>query len=112
LQGSQIPDEYPIGCLHVLQIATVVDDDAVALLLNLKSKLDLAEAITVVELRDGSVAEYLFGRDDCKSCSLLFAFSIAFLSYSSQSLAVVPSVLDGVCGFSKGDVVLASGEGW
>jgi hypothetical protein len=98
--------------LHVLQIATVVDADAVALLLNLKSKLDLAEAITVAELRDSSVAEYLLGRDDCVSCSLLFAFSTAFFSYSSQSLDVVPSVLGGVRGSSKGDVVLASGEGW
>jgi hypothetical protein len=111
LQGSQIPKEYPIGSLQVLQIATVFEDDAVALLLNLKSKLDLAEAITVAELRGKSEAEDLCGRDACESRSLLFAFSTALLSYSSQSLAVVPGVVGGVRGSWKGEVVLASGEG-
>jgi hypothetical protein len=111
LQGSQIPEAYAIGCLQDLQIATVEADDAVALLLNLKSKLDLAEAITVAELRGRSEAEERCGCDPCKLSSLLLAFSTALFSYSSQSLAVFPGVVGGVRGSLKGDVFLASGDG-
>jgi hypothetical protein len=93
-------------------MATVVVDDAVARLLNLKSKLDRALAITVAGLRDSSLAEDRCGCDPFESRSLLFAFSTALFSYSSQSLAVVPGVLGGVRGSLKGDVVLESGEGW
>jgi hypothetical protein len=92
-------------------MATVVVDDAVALVLNLKSKLDLAEAITFAGLRESSLIEERCGCDPCESRSLLFAFSTALLSYSSQSLAVGPGVLGGVRRSWKGDVVLASGEG-
>lgn len=111
LHGSQIPEAYAIGCLHVLQMATVVDGEVVALLLNLKSKLDLAEAITVAEERFTSEAEERCGDIVvCELRSLLLAFSTALFSYSSQSCAVVPGVLGGVRGSLKGDVVLASGE--
>lgn len=95
-----------------LQIATVDDDAVVALLLNLKSKLDLAEAITVAELRDRSEAEERDICDPCELPSLLLAFSTALFSYSSQSFAVLPGVVGGVRGSLKGDVVLASGDGW
>lgn len=57
LQGSQNPEAYAIGCWQVLQIATVFEGEIVALLLNLKSKLDLAEAMTVAEVRGRSEAE-------------------------------------------------------
>jgi hypothetical protein len=87
-----------MGCLQDLQIATVDVDDAVALLRNLKSKLDLAEAITVAELRDRSDAEERWVCDPCEFPSLLLAFSTALFSYSSQSFAVLPGVVGGVRG--------------
>jgi hypothetical protein len=92
-------------------MATVVEKDAVALLLNLKSKLDLAEAMTDAEVRGKSEAEERGGDNACELHSLLLAFSTALLSYSSQSSAVFPGVLGGVRGSLKGRSVLASGEG-
>jgi len=62
LQGSQIPEEYDIGCLQVLHIAIGMED-LVVLLLNLKSKLDLAEAIRVADVRCVSEAEVRCGLD-------------------------------------------------
>ena len=38
-----------IGCLHVLQMATVVDGVATCDLLNLKSKLDLDVVVGIVD---------------------------------------------------------------
>jgi hypothetical protein len=84
---------------------------AVALLLNLKSKLDRADAITVAEVRGISDAEERCGCDTFRFPSLFLAFSTALRSYSSHSLAVVPGVAGGVLGSLNGDIVLASGEG-
>lgn len=92
-------------------MATVVEGDVVARLLNLKSKLDLAEAMTVAEERFISDAEERCGETVVWELrSLFLAFSTALLSYTSQSCAVVPGVLGGVRGSLNGDVVLASGE--
>lgn len=92
-------------------MASGVDVSVVALLLNLKSKLDRAEAITVAELRGKSEAEERCGCDTCEFPSLFLAFSTALRSYSSHSFAVVPGVLGGVLGSLNGEIVLASGEG-
>ena len=100
-----------IGCLQDLQIPICVDDDVVVLLLNLKSKLDLAEAITVAEVRGKSEAELRCDCDACEFPSLLLAFSTAFFSYSSHSFAVFPGVLGGVRGSLNGEIVLARGDG-
>jgi hypothetical protein len=45
LQRSHIPEAYVMGCLHVLQMATVFEGVATCVLLNLKSKLDLVVVI-------------------------------------------------------------------
>lgn len=45
-----------------------------------------------------------------KRSSLLLAFSIALLSYSSHSFDVSPGVFGGVRGALNGDVALASGD--
>jgi hypothetical protein len=93
-------------------MATGAPEVAVARLLNLKSKLERAEAITVAEVRGRSDAEDRCGCDTCAFPSLFLAFSTALRSYSSHSLAVVPGVVGGVLGSLNGDIVLASGEGW
>lgn len=100
-----------MGCLQNLQLATFEGGDADSLFLNLKSKLDLAEAITVAELRGISEAEARCGCDPRDCPSLLLAFSTACFSYSSQIFAVFPGVVGGVRGSLKSDGVLASGDG-
>jgi hypothetical protein len=110
LQSSHIPEVYVIGRLQVLQMAIGAADDAVALLRNLKSKLDLAEAMIVADVRGRSDDEVRCGLDASRLPSLLLAFSTALLSYSSHSFAVLPGVLGGVLGSLKGDPVLANGE--
>lgn len=100
-----------MGCLHVLQVETVVDGVAMCPFLNLKSKLVL---VVVGKIPLPSVALMSEAEDRCdfvlRVCSLFFAFSTALLSYSSHSLAVFPGVHGGGRGSLKGDVVLARGE--
>jgi hypothetical protein len=99
-----------IGCLHVLQMATAVEEDVVSLLLNLKSKLDLAVVTVAIEECGMSEAEHRWGCDDGRDRSLLLAFSRAFFSYSSHSFAVFAGVQGGGRGSLIGDLVLASGD--
>jgi hypothetical protein len=56
LQGSHNPEAYDIGCLHVLHMAIGMEE-VVVLLRNLKSKLDLAEAMSVADVRGVSEVE-------------------------------------------------------
>lgn len=56
LQGSHNPEAYDIGCLHVLHMAIGMEE-VVVLLRNLKSKLDLAEAMNVADVRGVSEVE-------------------------------------------------------
>jgi hypothetical protein len=91
-------------------MATVADVDVVCLLLNLKSKLDLAVVTVAVEECEMSEAEHRWGCDDGRDCSLLLAFSRAVFSNSSHNFAVFAGVQGGGRGFLKGDLVLASGD--
>jgi hypothetical protein len=112
VQRSQTPELYVMGCWQVLQIATVVDGVAACARLNLKSKLDrVVEPSVDLRPLPMSEAEERCGCGACVVLSLFLAFSIARLSYSSHSLAVLAGVLGGGLGSLNGDVVLASGEG-
>lgn len=111
LHGSQIPEAYDIGCLHVLHIAIGLEDEVIALLLNLKSKLDLADAMSVADVRGRSDAEVRWVLDERLCPSLFLAFSTAIFSYSSHTFAVFPGVHGGVRGSLKGELVLANGDG-
>jgi hypothetical protein len=111
VQPSQTPELYVMGCWQVLQIATVVDGVAACARLNLKSKLDrVVEPSVDLRALPMSEADERCGCGAWVVLSLFLAFSIACLSYSSHSFAVLAGVLGGGRGSLNGEVVLASGE--